>query len=510
MKESNPDIIIQAERLYKRFCRDMKWSMWYGLQDLFRKERIPDPELLKLRKHEFWAVRDVQLTIRRGQAIGLIGRNGSGKTTLMRLISGIIPASFGTLEQKGRITPIFRLRSGMHPHYTGRDYIYIQAAMHGMNKKEIDEKADEVIRFAELEDFIDAPIGTYSSGMKARLGYSIAIASDFDLLIIDEALAVGDTEFRAKCLANLKEISQQKAIVFVSHNMEMVREVSNAIVVMDKGKKILESSDVDAGIDYYYRHLAEAGEKKTKPRTRIFIDKAAPLPPVAQNLPRQALTHQLELISLHIPKTAGTSFRKILEKQYGHALTRLDIRNGKLLVDEKLFWGSALPAQSKVIHGHFMYPALRQYLAEGKEKPKMITWLRDPIDRVISNYYYLAGRMAEELNEEEKGLNILMKMQKSLLEYAESDFARNRMSKFLEGTEPEDFFFIGLTEEFESDVKKLAGLLGWKIQELPHLNKSRDYRQGIGSEILERIAALNEKDMLLYEKVIALRKESKH
>ena len=509
MKEASPDIIVEAGRLYKRFCRDMKWSMWYGMQDLLRKEKIKDPESLSLRRHEFWAVRDLSLQIRRGQAIGLIGRNGSGKTTLMRLISGIIPASFGKLEQQGRITPIFRLRSGMHPHYTGRDYIYIQAAMHGMSKKEIDEKADEVIRFAELEDFIDAPIGTYSSGMKARLGYSIALASDFDLLIIDEALAVGDTEFRAKCLANLKEISQQKAIVFVSHNMDMVREVSNAIVVMDKGKKILESSDVEAGIDYYYRQLAEGGEKGAKPRTRIFIDKAAPLPPVSHNLPQQPLSHRLELISLHIPKTAGTSFRKILEKQYGPALTRLDIRNGKLLVDGKLFWGSSLPAKSKVIHGHFMYPALRQCLAEGKEKPKMITWLRHPVERVISNYYYLAERMARELNEEEKGLNLLMKMQKSLPEYAESDFARNRMSKFLEGTEPEDFFFIGLSERFESDVKELAALLGWKPGELPHVNKTGDYREGIDPEILERIAALNEKDMELYERVIALRKKSK-
>lgn len=507
MKEAYPDIIIEAKRLYKRFCRDMKWSMWYGMQDLLRKENIKDPDSLSLRNHEFWAVHDLSLQIRRGQAIGLIGRNGSGKTTLMRLIADIIPASFGRIERKGRITPIFRLRSGMHPHYTGRDYIYIQAAMHGMHKKEIDEKVDEVIHFAELEDFIDAPIGTYSSGMKARLGYSIALASDFDLLIIDEALAVGDTEFRAKCLANLKEISQQKAIVFVSHNMDMVREVSNTIVVMDKGKKILESSDVEAGIDYYHQQLAEGEEKRTKPRTRIFIDKAAPLPPVSHNLPKQPLSHQLELISLHIPKTAGTSFRKILEKQYGPALTRLDIRNGKLLVDEKLFWGTSLPAQSKVIHGHFMYPALQQCLAKGEGKPKLITWLRHPVERVISNYYYLAERMAREMNEEEKGLNLLIKMQKSLLEYAESEFARNRMSKFLQGTEPEDFFFIGLTETFESDVKKLAALLDWKLDELPHVNKTSDYREGIDMDILERIAGLNEKDMLLYERIVALRKE---
>lgn len=483
--------VVEVNGLYKKFCKDMRWSMWYGVQDLVRHDKSD------LRKYEFWALNDINLTVQKGQSIGLVGRNGSGKTTLMRMISQLMPPTKGTVDVAGKVTPIFRLRSGMHPHYTGRDYVYIQGAMHGMDKARIDEQFDRILDFSELEEFIDAPVGTYSSGMKARLGYSIAIASDFDLLIIDEALAVGDTDFRQKCIANLKTISREKALIFVSHNLDMIRDISNTLVVMEKGQILQATHDVEAGLETYQRY-----QPRKDPPTPTHIIPQPKQP--EKNLPEQPLSNQLELISLHIPKTAGTSFRQVLQTVYGDRLSKLDIRNDQLLLDDKLYFGSALPERTSVIHGHFFYPNLKQYISLSPDVP-IITWLRDPVERVISNYYYLSKRMAEELQEEEKGLNIRMKMQRSLLEFAQTEFARNRISRFLDGIELEALFFVGLVEHYEEDLTLLGRKLSWPRIKMPEVNQTGMAKIEVDATTREQIAALNADDVALYEKALSIR-----
>lgn len=483
--------LVAVEGLFKKFCKDMRWSMWYGVQDLFRSDRSD------LRAHEFWALQDVNLTIQRGQSVGLVGRNGSGKTTLMRMISQLLPVTKGRVQVNGKVTPIFRLRSGMHPHYTGRDYVYIQGAMHGMSKARIDEQFDRILNFSELHDFIDAPVGSYSSGMKARLGYSIAIASDFDLLIIDEALAVGDTDFRQKCIENLKTISQEKALIFVSHNLDMVRDISNTLVVLEKGKIVNTTHDVVGGLEQYQDRQPAQGEA---PKRYIIPQPKQP----ERNLPDTPLAHQLDLISLHIPKTAGTSFRSVLKTVYGDRLTKLDIRNDQLLVEDKLFFDSQLPERTKVIHGHFFYPNLQRCIDLSGEVP-IITWLRDPVERVISNYYYLSKRMAEELQEEEKGMNIRMKMQRSLLEFAATDFARNRMSRFLEGLTLKDLFFVGLVEHYEEDLALLGRKLSWPRVRGAALNLTGEAKMEVDEATRQQIRALNAEDVALYEQALAWR-----
>lgn len=474
--------------------------MWYGVQDLVRQERPTTETDLRLRNQEFWALRGVDLSIQKGQAIGLIGRNGSGKTTLMRLISGIIPPTFGKVETAGKVTPIFRLRSGMHPHYTGRDYIYLQGAMHGMDRQQVDARFNEIVDFAEMEGFINAPLGTYSSGMKARLAYAIAIASRFDLLIIDEALAVGDTDFRRKCIANLKEISREKALVFVSHNMDMVADISNTLVVLDAGRKILETPDVPDGIEYYYRHIkAPKGAVSVHPVT-------APLPKERTgNMPANPLPNQLELVSLHIPKTAGTSFRAVLERVYGKRLARLDIRHGEMLLDGKQFLGSALPSGVRAVHGHFMYRNLEQAIDMKSRRVPVITWLRHPVQRVLSNYFYLSARMGDAMNEAHSGTNLRMNMQRSLIEFARTDYARNRMSRFLEGIALEDLFFIGIVEHMDEDLVRLASMLGWPVMEAPKNNITGDYPETVPPEVLDEIAQLNADDMALYNRALDIR-----
>lgn len=485
--------LVDVQELAKKFCKDMRWSMWYGLQDMVSKGS-PD-----LRRHEFWALTGINLQILRGQSVGLVGRNGSGKTTLMRMLCQLMPPTKGRLTVDGKVTPIFRLRSGMHPHYTGRDYIYIQGAMHGMSRARIDEKFTAIVDFAELHGFIDSPVGTYSSGMKARLGYSIAIASDFDLLIIDEALAVGDTDFRKKCLDNLSVISKDKALLFVSHNLDMVEQVSNTLVVMDKGRIVNHTFDVTEGLAQYSRQKP-AGDKAPT----VIIPQAKQVP---GNLPDKPINHPLSLVSLHIPKTAGTSFRQVLQSVYGDQLCKVDIRNDQLFINNKLFVGDKLPSATNVIHGHFYYQQLSKAIALPADI-RVVTWLRDPVERVISNYYYLSRRLAEELQEEQKGLNIRMKMQRSLLEFAASPFARNRMSKFLAGVTLEELFFVGIVEEYAADMARLRDRLRWPPVEIAIENSTGAARLEVDADTRAKIAALNTEDIALYEHALALRKAS--
>ncbi|HNS13110.1 MAG TPA: sulfotransferase family 2 domain-containing protein [Bacteroidia bacterium] len=213
-----------------------------------------------------------------------------------------------------------------------------------------------------------------------------------------------------------------------------------------------------------------------------------------------------ELISLHIPKTAGTSFRNILKSVYGEEqVVRLDI-NGKedVRLNQILYRETQLP-KAKVIHGHFTME-----LIENKFKlppdVKVITWLRDPVKRVVSNYFYLESRLKEILDEENNNLNILSKMQRTLIEYARSENSRNRQTKFVKGRSLEDFDFVGIQEHFESDIGRLSKVLGWK--ELPNIlyhNKTPELKADISNEILDEIYELNKEDTELYNKAIELR-----
>jgi hypothetical protein len=203
----------------------------------------------------------------------------------------------------------------------------------------------------------------------------------------------------------------------------------------------------------------------------------------------------VELVSLHIPKTAGTSFRDVLASVYGKkGVHRLD--HGK--------FPKNLPAGLRVIHGHFQWPELRDFYGLGEAIP-LITWVRDPADRVISNYYYLQKILKEHLQEEKKNLNVLAKMQRTLLEYASAELARNRMSKFLEGVPLDRFIFIGVSERFGEDVEKLASMLGWKGYRIFHHNDGAAEKRSVDEKVRAEILRLNERDVELYEKVLKLR-----
>jgi hypothetical protein len=213
-----------------------------------------------------------------------------------------------------------------------------------------------------------------------------------------------------------------------------------------------------------------------------------------------------ELISLHIPKTAGTSFRNILKNVYGdEEVVRFDINvNGVVRLNEELYDSRKLP-EVKAIHGHF-YIGMLESLFELPENYKLITWVRDPVKRVISNYYYLESRLREILNEEKKILNILSKLQRTLIEFARAEINRNRQTKFLSGRDPEEFDFVGIVEHFDAEIPRLASVMGWKdIPASIYHNKTPEIKPEISTDILEEIAKLNAEDIKLYQKAVLVR-----
>lgn len=224
-QESNDDdIVVSVEGVSKKFCRDLKKSLWYGLRDMTGEMIGGSQEGEDLRPGEFWALQDVSLQLRKGEALGLVGPNGSGKTTLLRMIAGLIKPDEGRISVKGRLAPLLAAGVGFNPVLTGRENIYANLSILGLSKKEIDERFDDIVEFAEIPHAIGAPVRSYSTGMKARLGFACAIHVDPEILLIDEVLAVGDVKFRLKCYEKIEQLrrDQQVSIILVAHNSNVV------------------------------------------------------------------------------------------------------------------------------------------------------------------------------------------------------------------------------------------------------------------------------------------------
>lgn len=240
--------IIKVDNLCKKFSRSLKRSMAYGTLDLFRTFVGIPVNYSKLRKSEFWALQDISFSLKKGESLGIIGMNGSGKSTLLRLLTGIYPPDKGKIEVNGTISSLIAVGAGFHPHMTGRENIYLNGTILGMTKKQIDNKMSEIIEMADIGDFLDAPVSTYSSGMRVRLGFAIAVQSEPDILLVDEILSVGDISFKNKSLRYMSRLREKaRAIIFVSHNMEQVRVLCDRVIVMDKGKVIF-NGETDKGI----------------------------------------------------------------------------------------------------------------------------------------------------------------------------------------------------------------------------------------------------------------------
>lgn len=245
------DTLIKVDGVSKKFCRSLKKSLWYGLQDLGHELRgARHGGNGSLRAEEFWAVKDVNLEVKRGECLGLIGRNGAGKTTLLRMLNGLIKPDQGRIEMRGRVGALIALGAGFNPLLTGRENIYVNASVLGISKREIDKTFDEIVDFAEVGQFIDAPVQTYSSGMQVRLGFAIATTLRPAILLLDEVLAVGDTAFRAKCFERIGKLLSGIGVIFVSHDENQVRRICDRVVVL-KGGHVRYVGPTNEGLRIY-------------------------------------------------------------------------------------------------------------------------------------------------------------------------------------------------------------------------------------------------------------------
>jgi lipopolysaccharide transport system ATP-binding protein len=229
--------LITVENVSKRFSRSLKRSLWYGVQDLGQEMLGLSKETNELRASEFWALKDTSLQVKKGESVGLMGHNGAGKTTLLKLINGLIKPSSGRITVTGSVRALIALGAGFNPILTGRENILISGAIFGYSDHEMRERYDEILEFSELDEFIDTPVQSYSSGMLARLGFSVAIHTWPDIFLIDEVLAVGDLNFALKCYRKISEFRNQGgAIILVSHSQHALRTNCDRGVWLERGE----------------------------------------------------------------------------------------------------------------------------------------------------------------------------------------------------------------------------------------------------------------------------------
>jgi lipopolysaccharide transport system ATP-binding protein len=230
-------VAIRVDHAGKKFSKSLKQMMFYGAQDMFSGAWGAGHDTGCLRPGEFWAVDEVSFELERGASLGIIGANGSGKTTLLRMLNGIFMPDRGSIEINGKVGGLIHVGAGFHPMLTGRENIYVNGAILGLSKKEIDRRFEAIIGFADIGDFLDSPVKQYSSGMYVRLGFAVAVHSDPDILLVDEVLAVGDRDFSLKCYHKMKEIrARGTTVVLVSHNEYVIRENTQQCLYLQQGR----------------------------------------------------------------------------------------------------------------------------------------------------------------------------------------------------------------------------------------------------------------------------------
>ncbi len=229
-----------------------------------RKRGKEDPNTLigtdqRLIGTTFMALNGVSFTVNKGEAVGIIGSNGAGKSTLLKLLTHVTAPTEGDIDLYGRVASMLEVGTGFHPEMTGRENVYLNGAILGMTRAEIDAKMDEIIEFSEVRDFIDTPVKRYSSGMFVKLAFSVAAHLDSEIMIMDEVLAVGDMKFQKKCLTKMRQAAQRdgKTVLYVSHNMATIRDLCDRCIVLDKGKVVFDG-EVDEGISIYLATKSKA------------------------------------------------------------------------------------------------------------------------------------------------------------------------------------------------------------------------------------------------------------
>ncbi len=228
----------------------------------------------------FWALRHINFEVEQGMVLGIIGKNGAGKSTLLKILSRVVEPTEGQAEIRGRVGSLLEVGTGFHPELTGRENVFLNGAILGMKKTEIEKKFDEIVAFSEIGQFIDTPVKRYSSGMYMRLAFAVSAHLEPEILIVDEVLAVGDAEFQKKCLGKMSDVAGEgRTVLFVSHNMSAVTRLTKECIILEHGKMLMRAGSQEA-VDYYLSHDYEKGGERRWKAEEIDED-ARPFRPVA-------------------------------------------------------------------------------------------------------------------------------------------------------------------------------------------------------------------------------------
>lgn len=280
--------VIEVKDLSKSFIiSHEKQERYTALRDVLAnnvKKMISFPKKngaeKKITKEEFWALKDISFDIEKGDRVGIIGRNGAGKSTLLKILSRITDPTYGEIKIRGRVASLLEVGTGFHPELTGRENVFLNGAILGMSRSEIRRKFDEIVDFAEVEQFLDTPVKRYSSGMYVRLAFAVAANLEPEILVVDEVLAVGDAQFQKKCLGKMEDVSKNegRTVLFVSHNIDAISTLTNKGLLLSKGKMEFYGSTSDAIGKYMQQGSTEFVYRRSSSPKSIYFSEISTSP----------------------------------------------------------------------------------------------------------------------------------------------------------------------------------------------------------------------------------------
>jgi len=333
------DVVIRVENLSKRYMiGHQRQERYVSLRDaiadkvksfggLFsRNGKVEDPT-----HEEFWAIKDVSFEIKQGDRVGIIGRNGAGKSTLLKILSRITEPTSGKISIRGRVASLLEVGTGFHPELTGRENIYLNGAILGMDRSDIKRKFDEIVAFAEVEKFLDTPVKRYSSGMYVRLAFAVAAHLEPEILIVDEVLAVGDAQFQKKCLGKMEDVAEKegRTVLFVSHNMAAIRALCSKAILLKQGFLVQSGTSSECLSSYEGLNLQNQGSVWT--RSRDARNSSLIITEIKSSLTKQQPNLELEIsiqleslkehkpafLAINILDVSGVSIMQAIPKSEG-------------------------------------------------------------------------------------------------------------------------------------------------------------------------------------------------